>query len=647
MAKSDILGEAADNLNPKKLVRLGSVDKKKVAVAKKLEREQRKAGLFMGIQRPFTTPQPMSHLQERYTSYADGSNYTSGVADIPIYFQVMNQQNGGVLYWPTTLRERLGWFRYFARSEAYVARALEILSYLPLNKIVLNMPKLENVPKETREEIYDFYKAQCDHLNLFEKLVQILYEYNLCGNVFVFGEFSEEKQWWNSLAILPPEEVRVFHKPFSDQVQIEYRPEHLVQMLKTEISGPYNQTIVDSEKSLEELLSSVPQAVIDRIRDQGSIGFDNDPMSGSFIYHFARNRLAYEDLGVSVLERVLVPMLVKEHYRYTQMSLASRNMTPKNKICAPGLNENQLDDLRNQIDLSYMDPDFSVVTNYDFSWENLGAEGRILPLDSEYDRIENQIFAGLGVTREIITGEGTFGGNRITIEILNNMFLIVRDMIQTYVEKYLFRPIAEKRGWFSQDRNGIKKYWYPKIGFNRITLRDNQEVFEALFQLYQKGSIPVDTIYELFNLDSEGMHDKIYNDLFTVKDSTYNNLAQRMNEGVAEKVLENTDFPERVAKYLGLKWTKKPEEGEVPPGGEGGAPGGESFGAGFGGGFGEPKPEETPPETPPEMPPEAPELPPVEEKPATTEELAEAGVPPPETPPEAPAPEAPAPETPV
>jgi hypothetical protein len=270
-------------------------------------------------------------------------------------------------------------------------------------------------------------------------------------------------------------------------------------------------------------------------------------------------------------------MLQKEHYRYTQLSLASRNMTPKNLISAPGLMPDELDNLRTQVDLSYMDPEYSIIINYEATWEQIGVQERFLDFSREYEQIENQVFAALGVTRELLTGEGQFSGTKITVEILNTMFLLTREVLRNYIEKQLFIPICEAHGWFEEDKNGAKKYWCPQLGFNRLTIRDNAEVFDSLFQLYSKGSLPVEIIYELFNLNADEMNAKLLAGLFTVNDSTFNRAAEEVNTEVGRALVLQSNIVEKVAKYLGLEYTPPQEEQQVDGGG-----GGDGFQEGFG-----------------------------------------------------------------
>jgi hypothetical protein len=158
---------------------------------------------------------------------------------------------------------------------------------------------------------------------------------------------------------------------------------------------------------------------------------------------------------------------------------------------------------------------------------------------------------------------------------------MTREILKSFIEKKLFIPICEAHGWYETGKHGIKKYWYPQVGFNRLTIRDNSEVFDSLFQLYQKGSLPVDIIYELFNLNVDEINSKLRNDMFTVKDSTSNRFSEQVNTEMGRAVVERTDILEKMAKYLGLK--VKPE---AAPGGMEGAPPAED------GGFGEQPPQE-------------------------------------------------------
>jgi hypothetical protein len=82
------------------------------------------------------------------------------------------------------------------------------------------------------------------------------------------------------------------------------------------------------------------------IMDTNPYSGDGNSKIGSFVFHFCEKRHEYQDLGVSPLECILTPLLMKEHYKHTQLSLASRNMTPRNIVSAEGISKDALDDLR-------------------------------------------------------------------------------------------------------------------------------------------------------------------------------------------------------------------------------------------------------------------------------------------------------------
>lgn len=441
-------------------------------------------------------------------------------------------------------------------TSGLVGRALDLLSDLPMSKINLHVPK--HVPEDRREEIKEFFEWQVKHLGLFQTGGDILSELNIIGNCFIWAEYAKDGLSWERLQMLPPEEVFTFEYPFGDKKRLEYRPRRLMSLIMNESSA----TEVEAE-----IIRQIPEEIKESFHNSNCLLLNDDPLEGSFCCHIARRKAPYMDLSSSLLERVLIPLQLKDYYRFTQLSLASRNMTPKNIVTATGPNAPEIEELRAQVDASYLDPDYAIVANYEIQWNSIGARDRLLELSAEYERIDNEIFAGMGVTRELLTGEGSYSGSKITVEILHGMFLRAREIICDFYEEKLFRPICEKRKWFTEGRNGIKHYWYPLVGFNRLTIRDNAEVFESLFQLYQKGSLPVDIIYELFNLDPKEVSDKLYQDLFTVKDSQFNEFIRGVLNDSSRAIGESSDLKDKIAEYLKLKM-------QPPQGMDGGMGGG-------------------------------------------------------------------------
>jgi hypothetical protein len=90
-----------------------------------------------------------------------------------------------------------------------------------------------------------------------------------------------------------------------------------------------------------------------------------------------------------------------------------------------------------------------------------------------------------------------------------------------------------------------------------------------LFNLYSKGSLPVDIIYEFLNIDPETCKRKLEDDLLTVKDSKFNQILDAVYAALPDYLLKHTDLPDKVVKSLQLK-PKDAEEEDGPEGtGEG------------------------------------------------------------------------------
>ena len=541
-------------------------------------REAAYMGMF-GTQ--FSRPSMLGAASSFYNnSYMNGVG-SGALGDMPQYFAWLNEANGGVLYYPVTLKEKYEWYRYFFRVDAYVHAAICLHADLPMSRLQLRMPKMEDT--QLSKKIEKFYQTMIDEIKLFEKLHSILFESLIIGNCFIFAEYDEEKKRWAKLVILPPEEVQVATYPMSDIKRVEYRSEMLNTILRKydlpvdnyDDYVNYVNSLPDDEKSI---LQGMSFELVKQLKENnGVLSMDTNPYSplkpedkiGSFVHHFAEKRHEYQELGVSPIECVLTPLLMKEHYKHTQMSLASRNMTPRSVVSAPNITQDAVDELREQIDASMLSPDYPIVTNYDINWNTIDATNRLIDLQREYETIENQIFAGLGVTRELMTGEGMYSGSKITVEVLNTRYMLKRELLQNFVEESLFKPVALQNGFYKDDEDGNRTWFFPKIGFTRLTIRDNQEVFDQLFQLYQKGSIPIGVILDIFNLNEDEVTDKLKKDMFTPKDATYNEMLRGIYNDIGSKISENTDLAKQVAENITGPSGKKLVYKEKQEGGEG------------------------------------------------------------------------------
>jgi hypothetical protein len=139
--------------------------------------------------------------------------------------------------------------------------------------------------------------------------------------------------------------------------------------------------------------------------------------------------------------------------------------------------------------------------------------------------------------------------------------MLLREILQDFVQEQLFKPMCARMGFVEEDEWGNESVVYPSLSFTRLGLRDNADTFDALFNMYQKGSLDVDIILELLNIDPISTKAKLERDLWTLNDSQFNELMRSVYSGAADKIVENTGVVAQIAEKLGLEYAE-PEEGD-------------------------------------------------------------------------------------
>lgn len=292
---------------------------------------------------------------------------------------------------------------------------------------------------------------------------------------------------------------------------------------------------------------------------------NTDPYKGSFVFHLARERTTYEEYGHSLLEPLVEPLLREAQYRKLQSEVVTQNRTPFLLVTTEEtVSPDQLDTLRTEIDLSLLNPEYPIVVNYPVDAQWISNTDKYLTFDSELDRLTEEKFAGLGLPRDMITGESLYGGFRLNLEVLNIQYLRLREEIQYMVNEKLFKP-------FSRRNNFIEDVYLPELGnrkisvvlhcelaFNRLPIRDPTEIFEQLMTLYQKGTIPVDFILDLLNIDTEEATEKVKQSLWTAKDNMFNEFVSRVYDDAAATVVDKTDVVTKLVHNSGLNLAESP-----------------------------------------------------------------------------------------
>jgi hypothetical protein len=491
---------------------------------------------------------------------------------------------------PQSQDEQRNYFRFFYRTDPFVGQAVDLHTELPLSKIRLGMPKSRN--RQMAEASLRFCEKWAKRIGLLHRLIEILHEYNLLGEVFVFCEdnnpdvprevthtkvneitengaevkyykkdnaddlaykwMKKHYKGWTAIRVLPPEQVHMESFPFTDEKIISLVPDSKTKDVveRSSMQDPDAMRIVDS----------MPENVVESIRNGRNIPLNTDPTLGSFCYFMARKKSQYEPRGHSMLERCLRILVYRDKLRQAQTSIASRHMTPIRLVYAEDMDMNDVEALREQVDLALQDPDYSIIANFQISWEEMGADQRLLDLGGEYDMTDRQMYAGLGVTESLLSGESSYSGDRINLEVINTRYMLMREVLQEMVEENILKPMCRRMGFVEEDEDGEEVVIHPTLSFTRLGLRDNQDTFDALFNLYQKGSLDIDIILELLNVDPESTKRKLERDMWTMNDSQFNEVLRGIYGEAGRMIAENSEVIEKIAANLGLEYVAPAED---------------------------------------------------------------------------------------
>ena len=520
-------------------------------------------------------------------SKTSGGGSGAGISDSSFHDFYSPVLSKDFLELPQNLKERRAWYRFFYSYNELVRRAIDLHSELPLSRIRLTPPKCSDPDRS--QYILTFFENMCDRLKLFKKLLAISHEYYLMGVGYIFLEDGSSNgpkddplysidddlqipdsakklrekydklpdyQGWERIQILPPDMVKIRRWQFTDKIRAELMvPTDTQNLIRQMSMNPLN------GESIEDILDDVPPDIKESLTSGSPMVFETDPYKGSHLVEILRKTGDYEEAGSSILDCCLRSLLMMDKYRQAQSQIAARHMTPMRVISAPRASYEDIEAIREQVDAALVDPDYSIIVNYDLTWNEMGSDGRILHLADEYAELEKRLSAGLGVTMGLLTGEATYGGERISLEIINTQYMLFREIMQDFVESHIFKPIALKKGFWEYDKFGNKQLLYPKLSFTRLAIRDNDALFGQLYDLYQKGAIPLSYILEIIGLDPITAKEELEKDVLTVNDSRFNDILNALAQPISDKIAENTDIAKRIAAYLKLDWKEPSAEG--------------------------------------------------------------------------------------
>lgn len=385
---------------------------------------------------------------------------------------------------PRDRRELNQWCRHFYATDPIIRNAIDLHTRYPLSKFDIRCP----YPK-----IRSFFEDLAERTNLHEIMLGIGLEYWKIGEVFPEAELDKTKGVWTNIYIHNPDYIDVKDMPFLQEPLIMLIPDDETRRI---IKSPNQDDIA--------IRSQIDPEVIEYVMTGQNIPLNN------FNVSFVVNKASpYDKRGTSQLECLFKDLMLRDKYREAQYVIADAHVTPL-KIFKLGNDKyrptpSELEAFRDTLEEATYDPNFSIVFHDALAVEYVGSNGVILDLSGEYDRLERMFFTGLFTSQTIAAGDGpTYSGTEVALDVLQQRYISFRQKIRHWVERKIFRPIAEINDFYEYDpETGDKKLIVPEVSWHKINLKTSKDYIDTLNGLAESKKCSYTRVFEMLDLDFE------------------------------------------------------------------------------------------------------------------------------------------------
>lgn len=265
-------------------------------------------------------------------------------------------------------------------------------------------------------------------------------------------------------------------------------------------------------------------------------------------------------------------LIYQDMIRLAQIRIAERHQLPfelwtlgslEHKILPT---EDDLEKVRNMINEAIQNPPFVLVYPPILNYQSLGVKDKLLNIYEDLGYVENQLFCGLGVNKNLILGEGPAFSNVKTMALhrLVMEYQAIRDMFEKWIYNKVFRRVSEANKFYKWEGDQ-KKLIIPKIEWEKSLDIEGEETEKKTYvDLHKDGFISTKTLFTKFpNLNFEAERKQLEEEMNTVYDKKD---GRRLPKGIGQE-------PGPVGGSGGPKSSGPgPTPGAPPPPRPGGAP---------------------------------------------------------------------------
>lgn len=455
--------------------------------------------------------------------------------------------------------------RHFFKTNPTVGACLELHAEFPLSNFEL---------EHEDPAIEEFLNDMLVEANFFEVLIMASVEWWLIGefNLLSFFDDIENPSCYTGFALLDPNKLIIASSNF--------------------IQGPYKEVV---QLSFDDFFRKVVE------------GGANHPVTGQIFKYLPSDMVSYCKArlpmplsplqvtrmkkggnlnlrGESILERVFPLLMLKDELRSLQRAVARRAINPIELWKIGETNDpadnDEIEAFREILQATYYDINTALVYHHAVNCQIIGTEGRMPVLWPEFEQIDNEICAGLLMNKGLILGDAsTFASDVVRLDILIQRYLMYRTKLERWLLHDLIAPILKIHEMYVPESK-VKSMQYremcgkgrplsfPKVRWEKESLRDENAKVQLMTQLVEKNLIPESNLVRLLNIDPVTAAQKIDDEKFA-KIQRYENMKKRLQAS-------GIPLSPEIMQILGFQL---PEQGEpvskdlpISTGGEGGAP---------------------------------------------------------------------------
>jgi hypothetical protein len=432
----------------------------------------------------FINKETMKNVKIQGRKQAGMKKIASGISiSPPSYYNPLYTPSA--LQMPRDRKQINVWCRNFFMTEAIPAAVIELYACLPITSWTIECSN-----PQIRKEFEDM----CKRIKLREVLQGIALEYYMIGDVFIMSELDEQHKTWKNLTILNPDQVEVQRSPFVSEPVIDFIPDDNIKKIIFDRNPPalYNHFRMFLPDVVEAVRAGKPV-----------------PIDPAHITHLKHMPTPYGVYGTPLLKRIFKTLMYKEMIRRAQFVIAERYVTPL-KIFKLGTideppTQEEIDSMQEELSAVMNDPSLVLVTTQRLTADWQGIAGKTLQLTGEYDFLEREMFAGLGISKAWLDNNGpqysnsSFGGNAFLQKLEN-----FRETLKDWIEERIFKPICELNDYYDVDPDTDEEFLIKvEFKWDALRLQDEGSRQQALLTLRQQSLLSAKTLLTAYHINAE------------------------------------------------------------------------------------------------------------------------------------------------